>query len=79
MCSVFEPQVVQAVVKEAVNPNNLKPGEIRPIKRTGRDGQTFIDWIGQHSFVREMTRPGRRVVSFTTDRGKFDAIRSKWM
>ena len=57
----------------------LKPGEIRPIERRGPDGQKFIDFIGRESFVKDMTRPGRRVVSFTTDRGKFDAIRSKWM
>ena len=37
-----------------------------------------IDWIGQDSFVKQMMRPGRRVVSFTTDRGKYDARTGAW-
>jgi hypothetical protein len=69
----FEPQLLQAVVKEARNPENLPPGEIRPIEVRGPDGQKWIDWIGRESFVKQMMRPGRRVLSFTTDRGRFDA------
>jgi hypothetical protein len=70
---VFEPQVLKAVEVEAVNPENLAPGEIRPIERFDEFGNKRIDWVGRESFVRDMMRPGRRVVSFTTDRGRFDA------
>jgi hypothetical protein len=75
----LEPQLLEAVAVEAVNPENLPPGEIRPIERIDQLGNKRIDWVGRESFVKDMMRPGRRVVSFTTDRGKFDAIRSKWM
>ena len=66
---VFEPQVLKAVEKEAVNPENFPPGEIRPIQKTYKDGQKYIDYYGQHSFVRDMMRPGRRVIGFRTPHG----------
>jgi hypothetical protein len=71
--NVFEPQLLKAVEQEARNPANLEPGEIRPINVFGPDGQKWTDWIGQEHFTKAMGRPGRRVVSFTTDRGRFDA------
>jgi hypothetical protein len=70
---VFEPQFLRACADEAVNPANLAPGEIRPIERKGPDGQKWIDWIGRESFVKDMMRPGRRVVSFRTSQGAVDA------
>lgn len=76
--AVFEPQVLRAVEKEAVNPANFAPGEIRPIQKTYKDGQKYIDFYGQHSFVRDMTRPGRRVVSFTTSNGRYDAMKGRY-
>ena len=66
---VIETQVVQASVKEAVNPAHLAPGEIRPIERRDALGNKTIDWIGQESFVKAMTRPGRRVIGFRTPHG----------
>ena len=72
--NVFEPQLLQAVEVEANNPQHVPPGELRKIERMDEYGKVrFIDWIGQESFVKDMMRPGRRVVSFTTDRGRFDA------
>jgi hypothetical protein len=62
--NAFEPQLLQAVVKEAQNSANLEPGEIRPINVTGPDGQKWTDFIGQESFVKAMGRPGRKVVRF---------------
>ena len=69
----LEPQVLQAVAVEAINPENLAPGEIRAIEKVDEFGNKRIDWVGRESFVKDMMRPGRRVVSFTTDRGRFDA------
>ena len=61
----LEPQLLNAVTKEAVNPANFAPGEIRLVPwidpQTGRKENRFY---GQESFIREMTRPGRRVVRF---------------
>jgi hypothetical protein len=76
---VLEPQLLEAVKVEAVNPAHLNPGEIRAIPKTDpKTGQKRIDWIGQQSFVKDMMRPGRRFVSFTTDRGKYDAAKARW-
>ena len=74
----IESQVVRATVKEAVNPAHLAPGEIRPIEKRDALGNKRIDWIGQNSFVKAMGRAGRRVVSFTTDRGRYDAIKARF-
>jgi hypothetical protein len=72
--AIFEPQLIAACVTEANNPKNVPPGEIRKIERLDETGRVrCIDWIGQDSFVKQMMRPGRRVLSFTTDRGRFDA------
>lgn len=72
--SRFAPQLVAAVKVEAVNPANFEPGEIRLIPwtdpQTGRKENRFY---GQEHFTKFMGRPGRRVISFTTDRGRFDA------
>jgi hypothetical protein len=71
----LEPQILQAACDEAVNPAHLEPGELKMIQvydpQTGR--VKWNDWIGQESFVKQMMRPGRRVVSFKTDQGYVDA------
>jgi hypothetical protein len=70
----FEPLVLKAAVQEANNPQNVPPGEIRKIERLDEVGRVkFIDFIGQESFVKQMMRPGRRVVSFRTEHGAVDA------
>jgi hypothetical protein len=71
---VFEQQLLPECEKQANNPAHVPPGELRKVERHDEYGKVkFIDWVGQESFVKEMMRPGRRVVSFTTDRGRFDA------
>jgi hypothetical protein len=70
----LEPQLLQACVEEANNPEHVPPGELRKVERVDEYGKVrCIDWVGRESFVRAMGRPGRRVISFTTDRGRFDA------
>jgi hypothetical protein len=60
----FVPQLLEAVVTEAFNPNNVEPGEFRKIERRDEYGQVkFVEFIGPESFVKQMGRPGRRVVS----------------
>jgi len=72
--AAIEPQLLTAVKVEALNPAHLEPGEIRKVERLDETGRLqYIDWIGQESFVKAMGRPGRKVISFTTDRGRFDA------
>src|SRR6516165_6848137 len=62
---VFEPQLLSAVVTEANNPAHVPPGELRKIEEMDEYGKVkTIKWIGQESFVKQMGRPGRRVVKF---------------
>jgi hypothetical protein len=70
----LEPQLLTAVVAEANNPAHVKPGELKKIEELDETGALrMIRFVGQESFVKQMMRPGRRVLSFTTDRGRFDA------
>jgi len=70
----FETQVLDAVVKEAFNPQNVPVGELRKIERFDDYGKVKeILFIGQECFVKDMTRPGRRVASFLTPHGHVDA------
>jgi hypothetical protein len=75
----FEQQVLQAAVSEAHNPLNVPLGEMRRIDKRDETGVLKeICWVGQESFVKQMNRPGRRVLSFTTDQGRFDAQKWRW-
>ena len=72
--AIFEPQLLKACVTECNNPAHVPPGELKKVERLDEYGKLkFIDWVGQESFVKAMGRPGRKVLSFTTDRGRFDA------
>jgi len=70
----LEPQVLQAAVVEANNPCHVEPGQLRKVEELDEYGKLkTIKWIGQESFVKQMMRPGRRVVSFLTNHGYVDA------
>ena len=52
----------------------MPAGELKEVERLDEYGKIkFIDWVDQESFVKAMGRPGRKVLSFCTDRGRFDA------
>jgi hypothetical protein len=52
----------------------VPPGELRKIEELDQYGQLkFIRGIGQDCFVKQMMRPGRRVVSFNGPLGPVDA------
>ena len=67
--SVLEPQLLQACVVEAYNPQHVPVAELRKIEELDEYGKLkTIKWIGRESFVKAMGRPGRRVTSFLFDR-----------
>src|SRR5262249_4751297 len=75
----FEAQLLNAVVVEANNPVHVPAGELRKVEELDEFGKLkTIRWVGQESFVKAMGRPGRRVVSFKTERGLWDAIKSRF-
>ena len=81
----LEPQLLQTAAREAWNPSNVPPGELRErIVRDPRNGYAEHRFVGQDSFIRlpnfgcdmQATggfRPGRRVVSFRTGDHYVDA------
>ena len=77
---VMEPQALDACKAERVNPNNVPLGQLKPIKvfdsYSGHLRETCF--IGQESFVKHLTRPGRRVLSFAADGRIFDAAKGSW-
>jgi hypothetical protein len=65
----FEQECLKACRTEANNPRHVPPGELRKIEERDEYGQLkTVRFVGQESFVKAMTRPGRRVVSFLFDR-----------
>ena len=68
------PQFLRACVDAAKDPTTVPYGELREIiKVDPRTGYKEHRFIGQDHFTKFMGRPGRRVLSFNTDRGRFDA------
>jgi hypothetical protein len=61
----LEPQVYDACREAATRPDSVPPGEMRRIEVTNpQNGHKEVHFIGNESFVKDFTRPGRRVVSF---------------
>jgi hypothetical protein len=74
----FEPMVINAAKSELCNNDNVPPGELRKVDKINSFGRLCETNFYGESFVKQMNRPGRRVVSFTTDRSKFDAAKGRW-
>src|SRR5262249_14600810 len=61
----LEPQLLQAAVIEANNPAHVPRGELKKLEEMDEYGKVrSIRYIDQESFVKQMGRPGRRVVGF---------------
>jgi hypothetical protein len=61
----LEPQVYNACREAASRPDSVPPGEMREVvKINPQNGHKEIHFLGRDSFVKDFTRPGRRVVSF---------------
>jgi hypothetical protein len=69
----FEPQLLRACRQEAYNPATVPPGEYRKVVELDGNGMRMVRWVGQESFVKDMGRHGRRVVSFLTPHGRVNA------
>jgi hypothetical protein len=70
--AALEPLALAEVLVQARNPMNVPKGEIRELKQHGRAGRyVSSNFIGQECFVKQMTRPGRRVLGFLHNDGHF--------
>jgi hypothetical protein len=68
----LEPQLYKTVRDMAHDPSSVPPGELRRVVKIDSNGMKMVEWVGQISFIKEFTRPGRRVTSFRTDHGYVD-------
>jgi len=76
---VIEPQTLDACKAERINPNNVPLGQIKPIKVLDQYGRVqMTKFIGQESFVKQLSRQGRRVLSFAAEGRIFDATKGSW-
>jgi hypothetical protein len=66
---VVEPQIYQACREAAYRPDSVPLGEMRRVEERDSNGMRVVKWIGQEHFVKQMGRPGRRVISFNTSNG----------
>jgi hypothetical protein len=71
---VFDPQLCRACRQEAYNPNTVPPGEFRIVPELDSNGLKINTFVGPESFVKQMTRPGRRVLSFNTTNGPMKCV-----
>ena len=71
---VFDPQLCQACRQEAYNPNTVPPGQFRIVPELDSNGLKINTFVGPESFVKQMTRPGRRVLSFNTTNGPMKCV-----
>jgi hypothetical protein len=61
----YEPQVYNACREAASRPDSVPPGETREIVKVNpQNGHKEVHFLGRESFVKDFTRPGRKVVSF---------------
>jgi hypothetical protein len=67
--TVFEPQLYRTVRDIAYDPDSVPEGETRRVVSIDSNGMKVVNYVGNHSFVHDFTRPGRRVVGFRTDQG----------
>jgi hypothetical protein len=72
---IMEPQLLRAVTAAGKRNDSVPLGEMREIHERGSNGEHFVKFLGQTSFVEQFKAPVRRVVSFTTDRGRYRFIR----
>jgi hypothetical protein len=76
----FEPQLLTAVKQHAHN-NDTVPFDapLRQVEdRDPNNGQKIIKFVGLRSFVHDFKAPVRRVLSFTTPNGRWDAVKAGW-
>ena len=70
---IFEPKIINAAITELTNPTTVPPGELRQVDKFDRLGRVCEHNFYGESFVKQMGRPGRRVTSFRTEQGFWDA------
>jgi len=67
--AIFETQMYPAVAAAADQTDSVATDELREVTRINpRNGYKEVHFLGRDSFVKQMMRPGRRVISFLNNR-----------
>jgi hypothetical protein len=69
----FENLIYPAAKAEAFKADSVPDGEMRKIHKPTANGHEITEWIGKESFVKDMSVPPRRVVTFNTTSGPMSA------
>ena len=71
---VLEPQILRAA-RETAYRSDTVPADapLRRVEERDANGLVSYRFVGQRSFIHDLARVGRRVVSFRTDQGFVDA------
>ena len=72
--SAFEPDLYRAVHDIAYDRDSVPEGETRRVVSIDSNGMKVVSYVGNRSFVRDFTIPGRRVVGFRTDQGYVNTV-----
>jgi hypothetical protein len=62
--AALEPQLYSTVRSIAFDRDSVPAGETRRVVNIDANGQKIVNYIGNYSFIRDFTQPGRRVVGF---------------
>jgi hypothetical protein len=69
--AIAEKQIFADAIISAKNPRDLRPGEFREVVRVDpTTNQRIVTFQGTECFVKQMGRPGRRLVNFNTNPGR---------
>jgi hypothetical protein len=69
----FEDMIYPTCRSTAYSADSVPDGEMRQVVERDSNGLKMIRWIGKESFVKQMGRPCRRVLTFNTPQGPMDA------
>jgi hypothetical protein len=69
----YEKQIHAEVAAWAGSNDSAPTGRLREVTEVDNNGLKITKFLGAECFVKEMGRPGRRVVSFNTPNGPVDA------
>jgi hypothetical protein len=75
----FEPELLSAV-KQLAHSNDSVPwgAPLREVKERDASGREALKFVGERSFVHDFKAPVRRVLSFATSNGRWDAVKARW-
>jgi hypothetical protein len=67
----IERMIHDAFGSYVVSVDSVPMGQMRPIEKRSSDGLKMTEFLGKESFVKQLSRPGRRVLGFLHNDGHY--------